>query len=359
MSQNEEIVENNKATMAMEGLPLPDESVRRIESHLDGERLLRSARLLKKDFSTGQEGLTLASGLLFGTDETIGSLCPAYKTDAIVRLRDADCYDDRLVVRTNLVDAYDQLMGFCDRHLPGPFVLEGDARMSVRSIVRRELVSNLLIHREFTSPFPAKLVIDREGLRTENASRAFFEGIITLSNFNPLPKNPAIANVFAQIGLAEELGSGTRNLYRYARSFMGAGPSLVDGPVFYARIPDALGVLGGEASAMPDGFLKPRAQLASCEGSHMQQPVAEPLIRSGRGPPIPHRHSRSNAGPARRRSGLRGGRGPQFLPVFSVVLPSQNGIAVGLAFRHQDALGEDNASHVEPEDAHGEQRLVR
>ena len=210
---------------------------------LDDEQLLRSAQLLVKDYLTGQEGLTLASGLLFGKDETIGSLCPTYKTDAVVRLRDEDRYDDRLVVRTNLIDAYDVLMGFCERHLPDPFFLEGDARISVRGIVCRELISNTLIHREFTSPYSAKLEINREGLHTENASRTFFEGNITLSNFSPMPKNPSIANVFTQIGFAEELGSGTRNLFKYARSFMGSDPSLVDGSVFRATIPDAHGIL--------------------------------------------------------------------------------------------------------------------
>ena len=57
-----------------------------------------SNRELVKDYLTGQEGLTLASGLLFGKDETIGSLCPTYKTDAVVRLRDEDRYDDRLII---------------------------------------------------------------------------------------------------------------------------------------------------------------------------------------------------------------------------------------------------------------------
>ena len=210
---------------------------------LDDEQLLRSAQLLVKDYLTGQEGLTLAAGLLFGSDETIGSLCPTYKTDAVVRLRDQDRYDDRLTVKTNLMDAYDALMEFCARNLPDPFVLEGGTRVSVRGIVCRELISNMLIHREFTSPYPAKLEIDRGGLRTQNASRTFFEGSITLNDFSPMPKNPSIANVFTQIGLAEELGSGTRNLFKYARSFMGGDPILVDGVVFRATVPDADGVL--------------------------------------------------------------------------------------------------------------------
>ena len=87
--------------------------------------------------------------------------------------------DDRLIAKTNLIDAYDDLMGFCERHLPDPFVLEDNARVSVRGIVCRELITNLLIHREFASPFPAKITIDREGLHTENASRMFFKGAIT------------------------------------------------------------------------------------------------------------------------------------------------------------------------------------
>ena len=217
---------------------------------LDDEQLLRSAQLLVKDYSTGQEGLTLAAGLLFGSDETIGSLCPTYKTDAVVRLRDEDRYDDRLTVKTNLIDAYDALMGFCERNLPDPFVLEGDTRISVRGIVCRELISNMLIHREFTSPYPAKLEIDRAGLHTQNASRTFFEGNITLNDFSPMPKNPSIANVFTQIGLAEELGSGTRNLFKYARSFMGGDPTLVDGNVFRATVPDVDGALFTEATVV-------------------------------------------------------------------------------------------------------------
>ena len=132
---------------------------------------------------------------------------------------------------------YDLLSEFARRHLPDKFVLEGDTRRSARDIIVRELVSNLLIHREFMSPFPAKLSIDANGLRTENASRALYEGRITLSDFNPMPKNPTIASVFAQIGLAEELGSGMRNLDRFSRLYSGRVATLEDGDIFRASVP--------------------------------------------------------------------------------------------------------------------------
>ena len=188
------------------------------------EDLLHSAGLFGKNFVTGEKGFNLAAVLLLGDADVIRSLCPSYKTDAVVRISDQDRYDDRVIVTSNLIEAFDQLTGFCTKHLPDRFHLEGSVRVSPRDIIVREVISNMLVHREYTSPFPAKLIIDNERLRTENASRAPFMGRITLSDFNPIPKNPLIGAFFNNIGLAEELGSGTRNLYKYTKVYSGAEP---------------------------------------------------------------------------------------------------------------------------------------
>ncbi|MEC4271912.1 RNA-binding domain-containing protein [Adlercreutzia sp. R25] len=206
-------------------------------TNMNDIELLRSAQLYTRDIETGAEGLNRAAALLLGKDEVVLAACPAYKTDAIYRHDQPDRYDDRETVRTNLIDSYDQLHAFCAKHLPDPFYLEGSLRVSVRDIVVREVVSNVLIHREFTSPFPAKLIIDEVGLRTENASRALFEGRLTLSDFNPMPKNPIIANFFVQIGYAEELGSGLRNLEKYSKPFLGGDPVLDEGDIFRTLVP--------------------------------------------------------------------------------------------------------------------------
>lgn len=50
-------------------------------------------------------------------------------------------------------------------------------------------------------------------------------------------KNPIIASFFNQIGNADELGSGTRNLYKYSRRYSGLDPKLVEGDVFRIIIP--------------------------------------------------------------------------------------------------------------------------
>ena len=203
---------------------------------MSDEELLRSSKLYAKNRVTGQEGYTLAAVLLVGDDDVIGDVCPAYKTDAIVRRTDTDRYDDREVVRTNLVEAYEALFSFATKHLPDRFVLEGTQRVSVRDIIVRELVANTLMHREYISPFPAKLIVDAASIRTENASRSLYEGRLVLSDFNPITKNPNIARFFTAIGRAEELGSGFKNLHKYAPLYGGSEPLLEDGDVFRAHV---------------------------------------------------------------------------------------------------------------------------
>lgn len=131
-------------------------------THMSDLELLKSAQLYGKDFHTGKDGVTLAGILLFGKDYTILSVLPHFKTDAILRRDNVDRYDDRDDVRTNLIESYDRLLHFGEKHLNDHFYLEGDQRISIRGHILREVIGNLLIHREFTNPFPAKFVIDRE-----------------------------------------------------------------------------------------------------------------------------------------------------------------------------------------------------
>ena len=218
-------------------------------AYLSNEQLVESAGLYGKDFMTGKIGYNLAAIVLLGKDAVIRSLCPTYKTDALVRLSDTERYDDRLTVTTNLVDAYQDLAAFGRKHLLDRFLMEGDFAVSARDVIVRELLVNCLIHREFTSPFPAKIIIDAEGIRTENASRASFEGPLEPNAFSPLPKNPLIASFFSHIGLAEELGSGTRELFKNSRLYTGRDPELEEGLVFRAFVPTA--PLSSSAEKLP------------------------------------------------------------------------------------------------------------
>lgn len=204
---------------------------------LDDASFFRAARLYTKDEETGAEGFNLACVMLLGTDELISNVVPVYRTDALYKGNGAARYDDRLTVATNLLESHDELTAFAEKWLPDPFYLEGRQRKSIRAVIVRELVGNCLMHREFTSPFLAKLVIDGEGISTRNASRAIYSVSITPDNLNPTPKNPIIANIFTQVGLAEALGSGTQYLFEYSKLYSSADPVLRDGDFFEAFVP--------------------------------------------------------------------------------------------------------------------------
>lgn len=232
-------------------LELLDEVRARIQSNnanhpwltLSNEEFLYAARLITNNPLTGEQGFNLAAVLLLGRENTILDILPAYRTEALVRRYDTDRYDDRLTCTTNLVRAYDMIIGFCERWTPDTFGLDGIQRVSARSVIVRELVANSLIHREYSSPFIASVVIDREGIRTENASRSLWSGPIEPKWLRPTPKNPTIARFFTQMGRTEELGSGTRKLWKYSQLYTGREPELTEGDVFraFVPVPDVVG----------------------------------------------------------------------------------------------------------------------
>jgi ATP-dependent DNA helicase RecG len=201
------------------------------------KELLQSAGLYSEDKATGEWGYNLAAVMLLGRDDVILNVSPTYRTDAIVRKINKDRYDDRLIVQTNLIESYERLIGFAEKHLLDKFYLEGDARVSLSGAIAREILVNTLMHREFTTPYYAKFVIENDRMYTENANRAVSGEAITPDNFEPNPKNPIIAAFFRNIGFADELGSGVMNLYKYGRRYSGQDPQLIDGDIFRIIVP--------------------------------------------------------------------------------------------------------------------------
>lgn len=204
---------------------------------MTNEEIIRSAGLILKDQTSGKEGITLAAILLFGTDQLIMSVLPQHKTDAIFRVFNTDRYDDRDVIITNLIESYDRLMTFGKKHLNDTFHLDGIQSVSARDNILREIISNLLAHRDFSNAYVAKLVIEKNCIYTENANLSHGHGALNLITFEPFPKNPPISKVFREIGLADELGSGMRNTYKYTKMYSGGEPQFIEGDVFRITIP--------------------------------------------------------------------------------------------------------------------------
>ena len=177
---------------------------------------------------------------MLGNDQLILSAVPHHRTDLILRKIDLDRYDDRDLVRTNLVDSYERIIAFVQKYLPDPFFLEGMERISLRDTIFREVASNILIHREYTNAFPAKLIIERGQVRTENSNKPHGFGVLDPANFTPFPKNPVIGAFFREIHRADELGSGMHRMMRYGKTYGGADPEMVEGDVFriVVKIPE-------------------------------------------------------------------------------------------------------------------------
>ncbi len=240
-----------------------------IWNELTDFEMLKSAQLYYKDFQTGKEGFTLACILLFGKDETILSALPHYKTDAILRKENIDRYDDRDVIQTNLIESYDRLTAFITKHLSDKFYLDGDQRISLRDHIFREVISNILIHREFVNPFPAKLIIGKKYVSTENANKPHGYGLIDFNNFSPFPKNPTIARVFREIGRADELGSGIRNLNKFSKKYSGESAKLIEEDIFktHIKLPDETrGINEGLSKGLNEGLKSLLHQIRCNEG---------------------------------------------------------------------------------------------
>ena len=229
---NENVIDKVKKTIKVlnPNSPLPE---------MDNFTMLKSLGFYQEDVNTGRKGFTLGALLLFGKDEVIYSTLAYYKTDAILRVENIDRYDDREIVNTNLIDAFEILMQFIRKHLPDPFYLEdGIHRLSLRDKIFREVISNILMHREYLSPLPARLIIEKTRVITENANKAHGYGHITPNTLVPYSKNPKIARVFREIGRADELGSGVKNIFKYTPIYSKGGiPQLIEKDVFKIIIP--------------------------------------------------------------------------------------------------------------------------
>ncbi|MBO0931874.1 RNA-binding domain-containing protein [Fibrella aquatilis] len=202
------------------------------------EAMLRSGGFWQRDVQTGKEGYTLAAALLFGTPQTLLTNVPQFFVDALLRRVDEDRYDDRDYIRDNLLNTYDRLINFVGKHLYDPFYLEGPQRISIRGVIFREVIVNLLAHREYSSGFTARMMIYRDRVVFENPNRAFHQGAIDPDTFTPRTKNPTLANFFKETGFMDQLGSGVRKVTKYIGAYAnGKEAQFIEGDMFRTIIP--------------------------------------------------------------------------------------------------------------------------
>jgi ATP-dependent DNA helicase RecG len=196
---------------------------------MTNEEILHDAGFWRKDPLSDKEGFTLGAVLLFGKEVTIQNYCPStHRTDAVYRditysdyskpLSDypESKYDDRDIIFSNLIDSYIRLTAFAERTLPSRTInLDGNP-VDIRKIISNELITNFLVHREYTQKYPNKLSVFSDKIITENGTNPLVKGDLTIDTLEPYSKNPLITRVFQEIGWIDQAGSGRNNIKKYA-----------------------------------------------------------------------------------------------------------------------------------------------
>lgn len=203
-------------------------------SELNDLEMIKSLGMYRKDVATREEGFTLAAVLCFGKDETIASIINYWRVDVLERIDDRDRYDSRLNLQTNLIDTYYDVMEFIQnqKSLSEKFLIKGTERVNARNILFRELIVNMLVHREFSNTFVSTVSIYSEKIEVTNANKPINPGIITTPIISPWPKNPTIAKVFNYLGIIDELGSGIGKIFEYSKLYFNHEPVLKNEELF-------------------------------------------------------------------------------------------------------------------------------
>lgn len=204
---------------------------------LEKEEFLKQKPFYKVDNDSGKEGFTLGSLLLFGKKESIIENLPSYKVDVLIKIDDVDRYDDRYILEDNLIKSYDFLLDYLERYVKKPFFLDDEGRtINVVMIILRELVSNILIHREYKDSIPARVLIYKDKIVFENANNPRVFGEVDLNNIEPCSKNVVVAKVFRMIGYADEIGSGFNKIRDLCKKYFNNKPLIEDKDIFRVTI---------------------------------------------------------------------------------------------------------------------------
>ena len=196
---------------------------------LSDEEILTATHLAVRDGDKLK--IKYAALILFGTDDALAELMPRYRFEALFHMctyadyedmkKFPNRYDNRRTIRQNLIHVYDQLAAFVARYMPDKFYMspETGQREDLRWNLMREVVANMLVHFDASSGYACFLHIFKDRMLTKNPTRLLPEipeGELTIHQLSNYTKNPLLARVFHELHWVEDLGSGVRNILRYA-----------------------------------------------------------------------------------------------------------------------------------------------
>ncbi len=199
--------------------------------NLSNEDILKT--FYKQDSTTGEYGYTNAALLLFGKSESIANKISWYKVDVLKRFNDLERYDDRFTCEDNLIKSYDEIIKYILDKIDQPFYLSPNGvTYNAINVVVRELVSNVLIHRDFLDATGTQILLYRDRIEVSNPNNPKTYKDVEMNDLEPFSKNPIIAKTFRKIGYADELGSGFEKIENACATYFKSTPVVKDKEVF-------------------------------------------------------------------------------------------------------------------------------
>ena len=191
--------------------------------HTDQE-LLRAIRAWRRDRATGIEGLTLAGLIMFGSWQAIQDAFPAYALDYQEKDDSSHRWIDRLYTdgswSGNAFDFYRKVYRKLTDGLKVGFTLSDGQRRDTSPAHEaiREALVNTIAHANFSSE--DNILIEKHpdfiGFRNPGLMRIPVQEAI--AGGNSQCRNPAIHQMFLNIGLSEKAGSGIPKIYSNCRA---------------------------------------------------------------------------------------------------------------------------------------------
>jgi ATP-dependent DNA helicase RecG len=179
-----------------------------------------------------------AAVLLLGKDEAISRFIPGYKLDIFIKKENLDRWDDRKTFITNLIDTIIGALDFIKGYLPEVFYDDGLQRIDLRDRIFRELISNVIVHREYTNALPTSIIVTKDEIKATNPNIIHNRGTLDPIHFEHYPKNPYILKFFDDLGWSEEAGTGVRNISKFLKIYSpGSVPTFKEDNPFITNIP--------------------------------------------------------------------------------------------------------------------------
>ncbi|NQZ87329.1 MAG: putative DNA binding domain-containing protein [Colwellia sp.] len=195
---------------------------------------LRSIKAWRKDRKTKQEGLTLAGLVMFGTWDAIQDALPNFFVDYQEKDDSSHRWIDRVFPdgswSGNIFDFYRKIYRKLTVDLKVGFQLKDGQRINdtpAHEAIREALV-NTLAHADYTSD--SSLLIEKHpdfiGFRNPGLMRVPVKDAI--AGGDSLCRNPAVHQMFLNIGLSEKAGSGVPKIYSNCRAQKWQTPNLYE-----------------------------------------------------------------------------------------------------------------------------------